>query len=128
MNDSKTIKITVLPTGYAEGTDPAFTVGIRSKEERYYHVCEPAEMDADTLACRSLWRAVLAQMLVDAKSNSPKLEDQNAREIAKHFLFEDSYMYPAICSAAGFDPSIFRRKCMAARERGYAYNDNGGKR
>lgn len=61
----------------------------------------------------SLYVAIIAQAFMDLNSKSPKTEDQYAKHQATHWLLHDNRDFPAVCLAAGFDPSYVRMKAKA---------------
>lgn len=69
----------------------------------------------------ALWRAVLVQHIMDAKSRSSKPEADYYRNQALHFLFDDTRNFRMVCELADLNPDKVRQKLHAARERGFIW-------
>lgn len=63
---------------------------------------------------RSLWRAVIVQMLEDASNNSQKDEDIYNRDVARHWLTSGSQDFYMVCDLAGFDVGYLKRNVKKA--------------
>lgn len=68
-----------------------------------------------------LWRAVITQALMDAASNSRKVEARRSREDALKWLLSDSPDFESVCDNAGFDPGYVRRRACEALQRGFEW-------
>lgn len=72
---------------------------------------------------QALWRAVFAQMLMDAKSRSSKREARLYRHDAMRWLFENQKDFDMVCDFAGLDPETTRRKVLAAQDRDFQWSN-----
>jgi hypothetical protein len=79
--------------------------------------------DADTPpeAITALWRGVLAQHIMDAKSRSNQPEKLYYRNQALSFLFDDSKDFALVCELADLNPERVRKDLLAARARGFMW-------
>lgn len=80
-------------------------------------------MDGDTPHGneQALWKAVITQALMDAGSNSRKVEAMQEKEAAIRWLLGASEDFTAVCLHAGMDPGYVRRKAMEAIARGCSW-------
>lgn len=62
----------------------------------------------------SLWRAVIAQALLDAASDSSTPENLHAREEALRWLNGNDADFRRVCDCAGLDPDYVRRMTKRA--------------
>ncbi len=67
---------------------------------------------------RALWRAVITQALMDAGSNSKKLEFKQEKARAISWLNSDSEDFNEVCMMAGLEPSYVKRKASEAIKNG----------
>lgn len=67
-----------------------------------------------------MWRAVVAQALSDAASNSYKPEARYHRRQAIAWLTGMSEDFITVCELAGLDPKFIREKAMTALENAHA--------
>lgn len=74
----------------------------------------------------ALWRAVLVQNIMDAKSRSSKPEASYYRHKALHFLFDDNKDFRTVCDLADLNPDVVRQKLREARERGFIWRAGDG--
>jgi hypothetical protein len=74
----------------------------------------------------AIWRAVLVQHIMDAKSRSSKPESDYYRHKALHFLFDDKKDFRAVCELADLNPDVVRHKLHQARERGFIWRVGDG--
>ena len=56
-----------------------------------------------------LWKAVLAQLIVDAKSNSAKKANHKIKQEALNFLLSDNEDFRVLCELASIDPDLARK-------------------
>lgn len=66
-----------------------------------------------------LWRAVLAQAIVDARIDPQTYRynsnlRKNDKELAAEFLLHDQRHFPVVCEAAGYDWRYVREKVRRA--------------
>lgn len=66
----------------------------------------------------SLWRAVITQALMDAASQSKKLDALRHKEAALTWLKGDTDDYFTVCEHAGLDPDYVREHAAIAIARG----------
>lgn len=66
----------------------------------------------------SLWRAVIAQALMDALSKSRKMEARRSRMDALAWLLDNGSDFEAVCDHAGLDPSYVRGRARVALSAG----------
>ena len=64
-----------------------------------------------------LWRAVITQALMDAASQSRKLEARRTRDAALNWLLSNDRDFESVCDNAGFDPGYVRRRAKEALAR-----------
>lgn len=69
----------------------------------------------------ALWRAVFAQAIMDAKSQSLKEGHHYNRHTALHWLLEDKGDFGLVCELAGYEPSSMRQRIRHAQERGFVW-------
>jgi hypothetical protein len=75
---------------------------------------------------QSLWRAVITQALMDAASQSQKLEAQKHKRDALLWLSEQGEDFTQICDLAGMDAAyVFDKAAMAIAER-YSWKQSHG--
>ena len=67
---------------------------------------------------RALWRAVITQALMDASSNSKKMELKYEKSQALCWLSAFSEDFRCVCDHAGFDPVYVRTQAVEALKRG----------
>jgi hypothetical protein len=67
---------------------------------------------------RALWRAVITQALMDAGSNSNKLEMKKEKARAIEWLNSESDDFKEVCGMAGMDYTYVRRKSIEAIKNG----------
>jgi hypothetical protein len=89
-------------------------------QEPHHHATEHGSgPSGDIRAIQALWRAVLVQQVMDAKSRSSKPEAFYNRNQATHWLFEDQRDFRMVCDMADLDPDRVRHQLRHARERGF---------
>lgn len=71
----------------------------------------------------ALFRAILIQQVVDAKSRRTKQEYDYLRTAANHWLFDNRADFQMVCDLAGWDPDVMREKLMKARDRDFLRDD-----
>lgn len=71
----------------------------------------------------ALFRAILIQQLMDAKSRRTKKEYEYLRTSANNWLFGNQEDFRMVCDLAGWDPDVMREKLTKARDNGYQRND-----
>lgn len=114
-------EIRKLPPGYAEGAQHS-NVAVRGTISRKnYEPQNEIHEDAEMRACKALWKAVLLQQVMDAKSRSGKAEKRHYRHAAEHWLFDDKRDFNMVCELAGLDPASTRRKIATAQLREYVW-------
>ena len=67
---------------------------------------------------RALWRGVITQALMDAGSNSNKLELKKEKARAISWLNGDSDDFKEVCTLAGLDETYVKRKAIEAIKNG----------
>jgi hypothetical protein len=67
---------------------------------------------------RALWRAVITQALMDAGSNSNKLEFRKEKARAIAWLNGDSDDFIEVCEMAGLEPSYVKKRAKEAMKNG----------
>lgn len=77
-------------------------------EQEAEHACE----------LRALWKAVITQALMDAGSNSKKLEFKKAKAHAISWLNGDSDDFYQVCIMADMDPDYVKKQAAEAIKRG----------
>ena len=65
-----------------------------------------------------LWRAVITQALMDASSQSRKMEAKRTREDALKWLTSDTSDFADVCDNAGLDADYVRSRALQALARG----------
>lgn len=79
----------------------------------------PVSLDGEPFCGhRALWRAVITQALMDAGSNSNKVEYRKEKARAIAWLNGDTEDFLEVCSMAGLDPDYVKRKAYEAIKNG----------
>ena len=93
------------------------------REER----TQPHVEEHDPDPRRALWRAVITQALMDAKSRSMKPEKVQDRKEALEWLYAESAEvmedFEEVCALAGYNAGWVSTKCREARARGYFWRN-----
>jgi hypothetical protein len=119
------VPITYCAPGVAIGAAPLWEPSARARgsssrldwvdaEEREYL---PQSIQPEV----ALWRAVLLQVILDAKSNSGKRDALYHKEDAQHWLREERQAFNEICELAYLDPYLTRVKIENAAERDFRW-------
>jgi hypothetical protein len=74
----------------------------------------------------ALWRAVITQALMDAASNSKKMELQYEKSQALCWLKTYAEDFKTVCDFAGYSPDYIRTRSLAALERGCKWRKENG--
>lgn len=82
---------------------------------------DTAELSPEHDPLVALWRAVFAQAIMDAKSQSNKKEFEYIRHTALHWLLEDRSDFGLVCELAGYEPSNIRQRIRRAHTRGFVW-------
>lgn len=118
------IHVVKLPTAYAEGYEPFPIVCAKSSQTNYFLndiVDSQIPNDPDIKGMQSLWRAVIVQMLMDAKTRKRNREFFYYKHQAIYWLFDNGPDFFTVCHLADLDPRYVRTKAIKAREMGYAW-------
>ena len=108
-----------LPAGRAQGTEWQTHTAQSTGGKRG---SMPAHDDAaDNDGCVALWRAVLAQAIMDAKSRRTKDEYRYIRNTAIFWLLENTTDFAMVCDFAGYEPEATRKLILNAQERGFIW-------
>lgn len=84
----------------------------------------PVEQEADRqCAHRALWRAVITQALMDAGSNSKKIEMKKEKARAIAWLNSDSEDFIEVCEMADYNPAVVKRKALMAIKNGCKWRE-----
>lgn len=70
---------------------------------------------------KALWRAVLLQMVVDAKYAGTKPMDEHNKAVAEHWLERKHKDMAMVCDLAGFDLNYIFEQIEEARDRGFQW-------
>ena len=76
-----------------------------------------AEAAAEIRALHALWRAVITQQLMDAASNSAKMEARYNKSQARHWLSGRTDDFHTVCDFANLAPDYVRHRASRALER-----------
>lgn len=114
-----------LPPGRAEGAEGHVHSAQSTGGKRGY-TPENEASDSDLTGCVALWRAVLAQAVMDAKSRRTKPEYFHIRHTAVFWLLENETDFNMVCDFAGLDPQRTRRSILNAQERGFNWRAGDG--
>lgn len=81
---------------------------------KYYDILgtKSLELDQDAAAVRALWRGLINQMLIDARSKSQKKEA--IRDKAAALLWFDTEDFEESCALADYEPKSIREKIRNA--------------
>jgi hypothetical protein len=72
---------------------------------------------------RALWRAVITQALMDAGSNSNKIEFKKEKARAISWLNGDSEDFIEVCEMAGLEPCYVKKKAKEAIKNGCKWRE-----
>lgn len=114
MNDKKKVKIIKCPPSVARGASPSKDVCNRSGGSVYYSN-ETEHRQGEV----SMWRAVILQAVLDAKSKSRRKKFVEAKEEALKWIFEENDGFREVCLLADFDPDQVRDKIKKAKFRDF---------
>jgi hypothetical protein len=109
-----------LPAGRAQGTEWNIHTAQSTGGKRGY-APEPDAGNSDNDGCVALWRAVLAQAIMDAKSRRTKQEYGYIRNTAIFWLLENTVDFTMVCDFAGYEPDATRKLILNAQARGFIW-------
>lgn len=109
-----------LPPGRAQGTEWQIHT-VQSTGGKRGYTPEPESSSTEHDGCVALWRAVLAQAIMDAKSRRTKQEYGYIRNTAIFWLLENTVDFNMVCDFAGYDPDHTRKLILGAQERGFMW-------
>jgi hypothetical protein len=112
-----------LPAGRAQGTEWNIHTAKSTRGKSGFGWQEYPENDgaADNDGCVALWRAVLAQAIMDAKSRRTKPEYGYIRNTAIFWLLENTVDFTMVCDFAGYEPDATRKLILNAQARGFIW-------
>lgn len=73
---------------------------------------------------QAIWRAVITQAIMDARSNSQKSEDRRARAEAREWLGSDDFY--TVCDRAGLEPDYVLEKAIIALDPDFHWRKPAG--
>ncbi len=117
-SQKKKPEVKKLAAGYADGYQFSLTATSKSQNSVLTYDQDKA-VDGETCRYRSLWRAVVSQMLSDASRKSNKADAKYNQRLAEFWLFHESKDFNMVCDLADYQPSYIRRKANEAKEIGY---------
>ncbi len=116
--NSHSITPVILPSAFAEGAQTEATVQSHCRQNTFVDTV-PCD-DPLTQSCHALWRAVIAQQIMDAKNLSNKPEKQLLKKEAIGWLFHNESDFTMVCDLAGWEPDYVRLLCITAQS--HAFN------
>jgi len=115
-HDAGSIKPIVLSPAYAKGVVMGATVGSHCKSAFVDVV--PCD-DPESQHCHAMWRAVIVQQIMDAKTTSHNPEKQSRKHHALDWLFHNEDDFTMVCDLAGWEPDYVRSLCVRAQKHGF---------
>jgi hypothetical protein len=83
----------------------------------------PEQNSDNPCGYRALWRAVITQALMDAGSNSKKIEFRKEKARAISWLNGDSEDFSDVCALAGLDAGYVKKKAKEAIKNGCKWRE-----
>lgn len=114
--DASFSKSITLPQAYAFGTTKSASVGSHCK---CLFVDDAPCNDPVSERCNALWRAVIVQQIMDAKTTSRNPEKCSLKSRALEWLFHDESDFAMVCDLAGWEPDYVRWLCLRAQKHGF---------
>jgi hypothetical protein len=108
----------ILPPAFAEGAETQATVQSRCRQNTFVDAA-PCD-DPQTQGWQALWRAVISQQIMDAKSLSHKPEQQQRKKEAMDWLFHNDSDFTMVCDLAGWEPDYVRSLCITAHSHAFS--------
>lgn len=76
---------------------------------------------------QALWRAVILQAILDARTISRKRRKRKLKTKAELWIFQDEENFPLVCSLAAYDVDWIRRKLREAFQSNYQWRKETNK-
>ena len=115
-HDTCSVTLMILPAAHAKGAVTGANVG--SKYKNTFVDTVPCD-DPESERCHALWRAVIIQQIMDAKTTSRNPEKLSQKNCALEWLFHNKGDFTMVCDLAGWEPDYVRSLCVRAQKRGF---------
>ena len=116
LNGHNDISPITIPPAYAEGAAGGVTA--RARHRQVFIDTTPCD-DPESARCRALWRAVIGQQILDAKSPSRATEKLLLKSRALEWLFHNRSDFTMACDLAGWEPDYVHSLCVRAQKLGF---------
>jgi hypothetical protein len=91
---------------------------------QYFDLLTSETAEIQTLRYRTLWRAALNQVFIDAFSNSKKRRNFKIKRLAKAFVCMQNQNFKFMCEMACYDPYMVFKHFKLLEKGKYRLGDN----